>query len=115
MRIAHIVNGKVVNVIEGDADLVDGINYIASDTAGIDDEFVGGSFIAAPAPLLTADELEQSARYARNLKLDEADKAINKAEDTGQNSANLRIWREELRNWPESTGFPDLLTLPIRP
>ncbi|KAF0205483.1 MAG: hypothetical protein FD173_926 [Gallionellaceae bacterium] len=115
MRIAVIENGVVINVIEGDADLMDGINYVHSDSCGIGNEFVGGSFIAAPAPLPTAGELEQAARYARNLKIDEADKAINKAEDTGQNSASLRMWREALRNWPESTGFPDLLTLPARP
>ncbi len=115
MRIAHIVNGKVVNVIEGDADLVDGINYVESDMAGIDDEFVGGSFIAAPAPLPTADELIQSARYARNLKLADADIAINHAEDNGLDSRSLRVWRQALRDWPESTSFPDLSTLPVRP
>lgn len=45
MRIAQIKAGKVINVIVGDASIIDGVNYIASDTAGIDDSHVNGVFV----------------------------------------------------------------------
>lgn len=45
MRVAHVVNGIVVNVIEADAGMVDGVEYIASDTAGIDDRYASVVFV----------------------------------------------------------------------
>ena len=48
MRIAHIVNGAVFNVIEGDAALIDGNEYIESATANIGDTVTNGAIVAQP-------------------------------------------------------------------
>ena len=65
-----------------------------------------------PAPEFTDEELLQQKqnefRIERNDLLDKVDKAINKTEDLGQDSKDLRVYRQALRdatiNWamPES-------------
>lgn len=67
MRIAHIENGKVVNAIEGDADLVDGINYVVSDTAGIGDDCANG--IITPAPQAVDAPTIDSVRADRDRRI----------------------------------------------
>lgn len=65
-----------------------------------------------PEPEFTKEELlkqkQDKFRVDRNILLDKTDKAINKAEDLGESSIELRTYRQALRdatiNWimPES-------------
>lgn len=63
----------------------------------------------------TAAEIAAIARAERDTLLAAADIAINKAEDAGQDSTALRKYRQKLRDWPSTKGFPDLTTLPVMP
>lgn len=55
-----------------------------------------------PEPEFTDEELvtqkQNEFRAERNTLLDRADKAINKAEDLGKDSATLRTYRQALRD-----------------
>lgn len=63
MRIAHIKNGVVVNVIEGDTGLVNGVTMVASDSANIGDSFDGQSFTPAPVVDTRTYAQKRAAEY----------------------------------------------------
>lgn len=73
--------------------------------------------VAPPDGALSAPPVDQAAtvRVRRNLLLDAADIAINIAEDNGQPSAELRQYRQALRDVPQQAGFPDSVVWPEAP
>lgn len=68
--------------------------------------------IARPAP--TAEELAASARAMRDSLLSATD--WTQARDVpSATAAKWAPYRQELRDWPQGAGFPDLSTLPKSP
>ena len=77
---------------------------------------VAGALVdAAPAPPTLA--LQQGlARITRNTRLATSD--WTQASDSPLDSVKKAAWanyRDQLRNWPQSSGFPDLTTMPTPP
>lgn len=71
MRCAIIENGKVVNIVEADADFAATMGWIVSDAAAIGDDYDSGSFvkpITEPAPIQVPQQV--SMRQARLALLD---------------------------------------------
>lgn len=64
------------------------------------------------------DDLEKATEYQRGIRnslLQEADILIFKAEDLGQNTTNLRQYRQALRDITKQEGFPLNVTFPTVP
>ncbi|MCM1224017.1 MAG: phage tail assembly chaperone [Lachnospiraceae bacterium] len=63
----------------------------------------------------TEKEKASAIRAERNVRIAEADIAINKAEDTGLDTAALRVYRQALRDVPQQSGFPESVNWPVNP
>ena len=69
--------------------------------------------VAIPAP--PTEQKAAAIRAERNARIAEADIAINKAEDAGQDTTVLRQYRQALRDVPQQAGFPDSVSWPVNP
>lgn len=81
--------------------------------ARIEDKGSYYEVVAIPAP--TAEQKAVAIRAERNARIAEADIAINKAEDAGQDTAALRAYRQALRDVPQQPGFPEAILWPELP
>lgn len=54
-------------------------------------------------------------RADRDVLLMQADHMINRAEDAGEATAQLREYRQALRDLTKQSGFPDTVTWPTKP
>lgn len=63
----------------------------------------------------TEEEKAALIRAERNARIAEADIAINKAEDAGQDTDVLREYRQALRDVPQQAGFPETVSWPVTP
>lgn len=91
--------------------LVNGDMFVPKENCELIKQWIAEGNI--PEPEFTEEELlkqeQEEFRADRNILLDKVDKAINKAEDLGESSIELRTYRQALRDatikWemPEST------------
>lgn len=67
--------------------------------------------------ILTPDELAIIERAWRDGELQRADIEVFKAEDTAGafNAEDWRLYRKNLRSWPDSVDFPDSTKRPAAP
>lgn len=56
---------------------------------------------------------DRSARARRALLLQEADRAVNKLEDAGQDSRPARVYRQALRDLTAQPGYPLTIVWPV--
>lgn len=105
---AIVENGKVVNIAWSDAPLGD--NWIASDTAKINDEYVDGQFVSVPPNL---DDIAAGVRLKRNAFLASCD--WTQVADAPVDAAVWATYRQALRDIPQQPGFPTNVTWPTAP
>lgn len=81
----------------------------------IEVDFMGEKWLKGHAPQKPKELLEKEIRAERDELLMQADIAINKAEDAGQDTAALRAYRQALRDIPQQPGFPEAVLWPEQP
>lgn len=80
-----------------------------------DDTEITGLDIAALQAQAASGEDQVEKRAERNRLLAEADIAINRAFDNGDDLTALKAYRQALRDVPQQAGFPDNINWPVMP
>lgn len=78
-------------------------------------EDMGDYYEVVEVPIPTTEQKAAAIRAERNVRIAEADIAINKAEDAGQDTAALRAYRQALRDVPQQASFPEVVSWPEKP
>jgi hypothetical protein len=108
MKFAIIEDHLVTNIAVADEPLGD--NWVASEEAKIGDEYVGGLFVTPPpdpAPVAAA------ARAERNARLSACD--WTQLADAPVDGLAWAVYRQELREVPQQSGFPFSIQWPEKP
>ena len=116
MRGIQIKNGLVVNIAifveipNGWTEAPEGVGINWTDNGD-------GTFSAPVTPPLTSEELSANERIWRDSELRRADIEVFKAEDLAGafDAEGWRIYRKDLRVWPDSVDFPDSTKRPVAP
>lgn len=78
-------------------------------------KYTNGLFVWGDRPSIVNDE----EREWRNLELIRADIELNKIQDSDPKAVgsvgDWRLYRKQLRNWPQSPDFPDKYKRPVSP
>lgn len=120
---ARLESGVVVELFETDLDISElfhkdliWVELKKSDNVQVGDRQVGSAWVK---PTISASGKILLEKAWRNDELVRADNEINKVQD-GDNKAigsvsDWRIYRKNLRAWPDSLDFPDITKRPVAP
>lgn len=118
---ARLENGVVVEFFETDQDISTlfhkdfiWVKLKKSDVVEIGDIQAGSAWVK---PTQSTEDLALAERVWRGGELSRADVQIKKIEDSDSDGSivDWRKYRVSLRNWPESTDFPDSSKRPVAP
>lgn len=76
----------------------------------------GDYYEAVPVPELTDEELARNVRSTRDAKLSETDYLVAPDYSISEESlAEVKVYRQALRDIPEQSGFPKNVQWPVEP
>lgn len=108
-RFAVIENGMVSNIVEATAEIALNNNWVEAGDACIGDSYVGETF----------SRPNQDEKKAANIR-SQRDRILSSSDwtqvaDAPVDQAAWATYRQELRDVPAQTGFPNEVTWPVAP